>query len=217
MDVVAKLIDFILHIDVYIINIVNYFGAFSYLIIGLIIFVETGLVFVPFVPGDSILFVVGLLSSQGSLNLWIILAVLLAAAIIGDTCNYIIGHFFGNKILKSEKVVRHIGKHVDKTKLFFEKHGGLAIIYARFVPIVRTIAPFLAGVSEMKYPKFVLYNVVGGTAWVISVTIAGYFLGNIAFVKEHLTIILLLIVFLSIAPVLFTFLRSKRHKAKVED
>jgi membrane-associated protein len=213
MDIFSKLIDFILHIDTYIISIVNYFGIFSYLIIGLIIFVETGLVFVPFVPGDSILFVVGLLSSQGSLNLLIIIVVLMLAAILGDSCNYIIGHFFGDKILKSEKVTKHLGKHVDRTKQFFEKHGGLAIVYARFVPIVRTIAPFLAGVSEMKYHKFILYNVVGGMAWVISVTLAGYFLGNISFVKDHLTVILLLIVFLSIAPVILTFIMSKKkHK-----
>lgn len=214
MEIISKIIDFILHIDTYIISIVSYFGMFSYLIIALIIFVETGLVFVPFVPGDSILFVVGLLASQGSLNLWIIIAILMAAAILGDTCNYIIGHFFGDRILKSEKVVKRIGKHIDRTKEFFHKHGGLAIIYARFVPIVRTIAPFLAGVSEMKYQKFIMYNVVGGIAWVFIVTIAGYFLGNISFIKEHLTVILLLIVFVSIAPIIITFLLSKRKNKK---
>lgn len=212
MELISKIIDFIIHIDVHIINIVHSFGAYSYLLIGLIIFVETGLVFVPFLPGDSILFVVGLLSSKEGINLVLIITTLIIAAVVGDTCNYTIGRFFGEKILSKEKVTRHINKHVERTKEFFEKYGGLAIIYARFVPIVRTIAPFLAGFSEMHYKKFILYNIIGGISWVMVVTLAGYFLGNISFVKNNLSFILLLIVFISILPIIITFLKSKIKK-----
>ena len=210
MGIFSKMIDFILHIDAYIIDIIKNFGVFSYLVIGLIIFIETGLVFVPFIPGDSILFVVGLLSSQGSLNLWLIIAVLILAAIIGDTCNYFIGSFFGDKLLKNANVVKYIGKHIETTKAFFKKYGGIAIIYARFVPIVRTIAPFLAGISDMKYKQFILYNVVGGAVWVVIVTLAGYFLGNLSVVKNNLTFIILLVVFISIVPIIIAIIRSKK-------
>jgi membrane-associated protein len=216
MNIFARLVDFIVHIDTYIINIVNSFGAFSYLILGLIIFIETGLVFVPFIPGDSILFVVGLLSAQGSLNIWLITIILMVAAITGDTCNYVIGHYFGAKLLKKEKIVKYLGKHIQTTKEFFDKHGGLGIIYARFVPIVRTIAPFLAGLSNMKYEKFVSYNIIGGIAWVLSVTVAGYFLGNVSFVKEHLTIIIFSIIFISIIPIIIALIKSKKGKKNHE-
>lgn len=211
MHLITSLINFILHIDTYIIGMVNYFGIFSYIILFLIIFIETGLVVVPFVPGDSILFVVGLLASQKALNLFIIMAILMIAAILGDACNYFIGHYFGNKILKKEKVQKLIGKQVETTKEFFDKHGSAAIVYARFVPIVRTIAPFLAGVSNMTYRKFAVFNIVGGISWILSITLAGYFLGNIPFVRGNLTLIIFLIVFLSLLPPIIAYIKSKKR------
>lgn len=214
MTFMASIFDFFIHIDKYIVLIVNHYGILSYLLLALIIFVETGIVFFPFIPGDSILFVVGLLAARGSLNLGIIMLILMASAILGDTCNYLIGHFFGNKLLSNEKVVKRIGKHIDRTKEFFTKYGGLAIIYARFVPIVRTIAPFLAGVGEMKYKKFLTYNITGGIGWIFSITLLGYFLGNIDFVKSNLTLILLLIVFISILPPIITMLKVRKGKNK---
>lgn len=212
MNIFSQLLDFILNIDTYIISLVQYFGIFSYVILGLIIFIETGLVVVPFIPGDSILFVVGLIASQHALNIFVIIIVLIAAAIVGDTCNYFIGHFLGHKILKNKKILKYIGKHIEKTKRFYEEHGSLAIVYARFVPIVRTIAPFIAGVTDMHYQKFAMYNIVGGILWVIIVTSLGYFLGNITFIKDNLTLILLIIVILSILPTIIALIKPKNKK-----
>lgn len=212
MSIFERLLDFIKNIDTYVIYIVNSFGIFAYLILFLIIFIETGIFIMPFVPGDSILFVVGLIASQRALNLFLIVLVLIIAAILGDACNYLIGRFLGNKFLRNDKIQKHLGKQIEKTRNFYNDHGNLSITYARFVPIVRTLAPFIAGVAGMHYRTFAMYNVIGGVLWVTLMTLAGYFLGNVAFVRDHLTLIILLIVFLSLIPPIIGFIRSKKSE-----
>lgn len=207
MNPILYLLDFILHIDVHLGQLISAYGFATYAILFVIIFVETGLVFTPFLPGDSLLFAAGAFAALGSLNIFLILGLLTAAAILGDTCNYWIGHFFGQKLVDNPKVpIRK--EHLEETQKFFEKHGGKTIILARFVPIVRTFAPFVAGIGKMSYGKFISYNVVGGVAWVFLATLAGYFFGNIPFVKENFSIIVLAIILISVVPMLVPVLNK---------
>lgn len=197
----AQLFDFILHIDVHLGAIILDYGLATYAILFGIIFVETGLVFVPFLPGDSLLFAAGAFAALGTLNLWILLGLMMIAAILGDTLNYWIGHYFGDRLVANPKVPIN-KEHIEETQKFFDKHGGKTIILARFVPIVRTFAPFVAGIGRMKYGQFISYNVIGGISWVMAATLAGYFFGNIPFVKENFSLVVLGIVFVSIAPMI---------------
>jgi membrane-associated protein len=193
------IIDFILHIDVHLGQIISTYGFTTYVILFVIIFVETGLVFVPFLPGDSLLFAAGAFAALGSLNIIYIWLLLSLAAILGDTCNYWIGHFFGEALIANPKVP--IKKsHIEETQRFFDMHGGKTIILARFVPIVRTFAPFVAGIGKMSYKHFISYNVIGGLAWVTIATFAGYFFGNIQFVKENFSLIILVVILISVLP-----------------
>lgn len=203
----SQIIDFILQIDVHLGQIILDYGVATYAILFGIIFVETGLVLVPFLPGDSLLFAAGAFAALGSLNLFAVLGLMMMAAIAGDTMNYWIGHFFGQKLIENPRVPIN-KEHIDKTQKFFDKHGGKTIILARFVPIVRTFAPFVAGIGKMKYGQFISYNVIGGMSWVILATLAGFFFGNIPFVKENFSIVVLGIVLVSVVPMLIPLINK---------
>lgn len=207
IPMLSQIIDFILHIDVHLGAIIQAYGSLSYAILFGIIFVETGLVFVPFLPGDSLLFAAGAFAALGTLNIWVVLGLMMVAAVLGDTVNYWIGHFFGQALVDNPKVpIKR--EHIEETQRFFAKHGGKTIILARFVPIVRTFAPFVAGIGKMHYGQFISYNVIGGTAWVLLATVAGYFFGNIQFVRENFSLVVLGIVVVSIVPMLVPLIKK---------
>jgi membrane-associated protein len=186
MDFAAFLIDFILRVDVHLANFVQAYGTWVYALLFAIIFVETGVVVMPFLPGDSLLFVVGALCGLGLMNLPLAIGLLTAAAILGDQCNYSIGRWIGPKVFRWEQSRWFNRRAFDQAHAFYEKYGGVTIIVARFLPFLRTFVPFVAGVAEMTRSRFTLYNVAGGTLWVGGVTLAGYLFGNIPWVKEHL-------------------------------
>lgn len=208
MEIVKFMIDFILHIDVHLGQIIATYGVATYFILFLIIFMETGLVFTPFLPGDSLLFAAGAFAALNSLNIYVLLVVMTVAAILGDTANYWIGHFFGKKIVAHPRIPID-EEHIKETQKFFNKYGGKTIIIGRFMPFVRTFAPFVAGISNMNYGTFITYNVVGGVLWVGIATLAGFFFGNIEFVKENFSLVIIAVVLLSLAPILYEILRKK--------
>lgn len=217
MDILHSLIDFILHIDVHLdYAIVNY-HAWTYLLLFIIVFVETGLVIMPFLPGDSLLFAIGAFSARGSFDFWTISLLLLIAAILGDTVNYAVGKFFGTQLFEGRESKFFNRKHLQQAHLFYEKYGAKTIIIARFVPIVRTFAPFVAGVGKMNYKKFMSFNVIGGTMWVFTFIPLGYFFGNLPFIQGNLKLVMLAIIFISVLPGVVEYLREKRklrtHKA----
>jgi len=214
MSLLKALLDFVLHLDRHLINVVAQYGIVTYGFLFLIIFAETGLVITPFLPGDSLLFATGALAALGSLNIFLTIIVLIIAAVLGDTVNYWIGHFFGQKIIDSPHIPFINQGHIDKTQAFYAKHGGKTILLARFVPIIRTFAPFVAGVSKMDYTTFLSYNLLGGALWVAVVTLAGFFFGNIPMVKENFSIVILAIVTISFLPMLFEFVKSKLVKSE---
>jgi membrane-associated protein len=186
MEIISFLIDFILHVDVHLANFVATYGSWVYALLFAIIFVETGVVVMPFLPGDSLLFVVGALCAVGLMSLPLALALLTVAAILGDQCNYSIGRYLGPKVFQWEQSRFFNRQAFDQAHAFYEKHGGITIILARFFPFLRTFVPFVAGVAEMTRSRFTLYNVIGATIWVGGVTLAGYLFGNIPWVKENL-------------------------------
>ncbi|MDP2947475.1 MAG: VTT domain-containing protein [Nanoarchaeota archaeon] len=201
------LIDLLFHTDEYIKSIIQNFGSFSYVILFIIIFMETGIVFTPFLPGDSLLFASGIFASIGALNLFLLFFLFSVAAILGDTANYAIGHYFGNRIiLKFIKTER-----VEMAKQFFEKHGKKTIIFARFVPIVRTITPFVAGIGKMNYFEFLFYNIVGGIAWVALFLFSGFYFGGIPIIKENLSVVIIVIVIVSFLPLLIRYIKRSRR------
>ncbi len=214
MEILSSIINFILHIDTHLGEIIINYGLLSYLILFGIIFAETGLVFVPFLPGDSLLFAAGAFAAIGSFNLLFVLLILFVAAFLGDTANYWIGHFFGQKIIDNPKIPFINQKHIDETQDFYKKHGGKTIFLARFVPIVRTFAPFVAGIGKMHYGDFIKYNLSGGFVWVFGFTLLGFFFGNIPVVKENFSIVVLAIVALSVAPMVYEVVKSKIKKGK---
>lgn len=206
------MIDFILHLDKYLGMIIQQFGVFTYAILFLIIFAETGFVVTPFLPGDSLLFVAGTLAGQGYLSIVGLWVVLVAAAILGDTVNYWIGHFLGPKVFqkKNSKILNP--EYIAKTQKFFEKHGGKTIILARFIPIVRTFAPFVAGIGKMHYETFILYNVIGGITWVSLFLLGGFFLGSLPIIQKNFHIAIFGIIGVSLLPPIYEFIKSKREK-----
>lgn len=207
---IKHLIDIFLHIDKYLGEIIRDYGTWTYIILFIVIFCETGLVVTPFLPGDSLLFAAGSFAALGALDPHLMFLLLAIAAILGDTVNYTIGHYFGPKVFS--KNYRFLKKeHLDKTHQFYEKHGGKTIIIARFVPIVRTFAPFVAGVGSMTYSKFITYNVVGGVVWVAIFVYAGYFFGRLEFIQKNFSIVALAIIFISILPMIFEFIKSKKQ------
>ena len=211
MATVKHLIDFVLHLDKHLGPIIQQYGTGTYLILFAVIFCETGLVVLPFLPGDSLLFLAGVFAGRGSLSLAVLLVALIAAAILGDTVNYWVGHFLGHRMIASRrKLIKP--EHLAYTHEFFEKYGGKTIILARFVPIVRTVAPFVAGLGEMSYGRFMSYNAVGGTAWVLLCTLAGYGLYRNQFVQDHFFIVELLIIFLSLLPAIWEFWKARSRQ-----
>ena len=213
MEYIQYIIDFIIHIDKHLFEIVSQYQFWTYLILFVIIFAETGLVVTPFLPGDSLLFAAGAIAAMegNPLNIFVLVLVLIVAAIIGDSVNYEIGKLLGHKVY--ERDYRFIKKeHLLKTHEFYEKHGGKTIIIARFMPIIRTFAPFVAGVGEMSFKRFVSFNIVGGVLWVTAFSFAGYFFGNIPVVKQNFTIVVFSIIFISLLPMVYAFVQAKFKK-----
>lgn len=207
---IAKLIDFIIHIDKYLAVIIQAYGVWVYAVLFVVIFVETGLVVMPFLPGDSLIFISGTFAAAGSLNVFLLFLLLAIAAVVGDSVNYWIGNYFGEKVF-----ARFIKKeHLEQTKSFYERYGKKTIVLARFVPIVRTFAPFVAGIGKMSYPTFLLYNVVGGVSWVLIFVFAGYSFGNIPFVKDNLTAITFAIIIISVIPAFIEYFKSRKTNYK---
>jgi membrane-associated protein len=201
-----QLIDLFLHLDKHLNAVIQDYGAWTYAILFLIIFCETGLVVMPVLPGDSLLFAAGALSASGPLSpLWLIVF-LTGAAILGDTVNYWIGHFFGEKFTRFLKQ-----QYLDRTHAFYEKYGGETIILCRFVPIVRTFAPFVAGVGSMTYPKFLIYNIIGGAIWVMLFVLGGFWFGRLAFVQKNFGVVELVIIIFSVMPMLIEVLRARKN------
>ena len=207
MDLLATFIDIVLHLDTHLLLLVDQYGVWVYGILFLIIFAETGLVFAPFLPGDSLLFVAGALCGMGALQIDWLIPLLILAAFMGDNTNYWVGRLLGVKILKFTKLVKQ--SHLDKTHEFYEKHGGKTIIFARFLPIIRTFAPFVAGIGLMNYRLFVSFSAFGAVIWIGSLTVAGYFFGNIPIVKDNLTLIIIGIIVLSLLPAISEFIRHR--------
>jgi len=204
------MIDFVLHIDKYVGALAETFGLFTYAILFLIIFLETGLVITPFLPGDSLLFVLGAFSAQGTFNVLLLFILLVIAAILGDSVNYWIGNYFGEKVFANSRFFRQ--EHLERTKEFYRKHGGKAIVLGRFAPIIRTFVPFVAGVGKMNYPRFLTYNILGAIVWIALFLFAGYFFGNLPLVEKNLTMIIYIIVVISFIPIILEYVRHKRSK-----
>ena len=209
MDIIIYLVDFFVHLDKYLPVIIQSFGVWAYVIVFLVIFCETGLVVAPILPGDSLLFALGSIAALGALNLELLLILLCIAAVAGNMVNYTIGHFLGPKVFHYENNRFFKKEYLIKTHQFYEKHGGKTIIITRFMPIVRTFAPFVAGIGAMTYPKFTLYNIVGGVAWVCTFLLGGYFFGNIPSVKNNFTLVILAIIILSIMPGIIEYWRRR--------
>lgn len=215
MELIKHFLDLILHLDKTLVDVVHNYGNLTYLILFLIIFTETGVVIFPFLPGDSLLFVAGALAAQPNpstgeplLNILYLIPLLLVAAFLGDNLNYFIGDYLGPRVFREDfKLLKR--KYLEQTQAFYAKHGGQTIIMARFVPIVRTFAPFVAGVGTMTYRHFASYSIVGAVLWVVSLTLAGYFLGSIPVVKNNFTFVIYGIVLFSLIPPMWSFLRSK--------
>ncbi len=216
MDLLKEFIELVLHLDKHLDGLVTQFGPWLYVILFLIIFCETGLVVTPFLPGDSLLFAVGALTARPEgLNLWIILTIFSVAAILGDSVNYWIGYFLGNKL--QQRLPRLIKpEHIRKTHEFYERYGGKTIIIARFVPIIRTFAPFVAGVGKMDYSRFMMFNVTGALLWIGLLVPAGYFFGNLEIVRKNFSVVVLVIIFLSLLPGVIEFLRERSRLKKTQ-
>jgi membrane-associated protein len=216
MEIITQLVDYIIHLDKYLNAIIQYFGIWTYLILFLIIFFETGVVITPFLPGDSLLFAAGSFAALGSLNPVVLFVLLTAAAILGDTINYWIGHYIGPRAFSGN--IRFLKKeYLDRTHEFYEKHGGKTIILARFIPIIRTFAPFVAGIGAMTYSRFIIYNVIGAVVWVALFIFGGYYFGNLPFVKDNFTLVILAIIVISVLPGVVEFLRERfKSTEKIE-
>jgi len=217
MSILMNFIHGIMHIDSSLVLIVQHYGILTYAILFLIIFLETGLVVTPLLPGDSMLFAAGALAAIGSMNLFTLLVIIYLAAIFGDTANYYIGKKIGNKILEKEEV-RFINKeYLQKAQKFYEKHGSMTIVLARFIPIIRTFAPFVAGIGKMNYAKFIPYNMIGGGLWVSLFLGGGYFFGNLPFIKNHFSYVLMAIIIISLLPGVIVFIKEKRKTGRNDE
>jgi membrane-associated protein len=215
MMLVTQLLEVILHLREHIGELIAQYGPEIYAIFFVVIFCETGLVLTPFLPGDSLLFTAGAFAALGQLNIWLMFALLSVAAILGDTVNYWIGHYLGPKVFKWQKSRFFNPEHLKRTHAFYEKYGGKTIILARFVPIVRTFAPFVAGIGAMTYAKFILYNVIGGVAWVAICLSAGYWFGNMAWVAKHFEVVIVGIILVSVLPMAYEYWKSRAEIARV--
>lgn len=213
MPLLQFLIDVFLHLDQHLSAVISQYGAWTYGLLFVVIFIETGLVVTPFLPGDSLLFAAGTFAALGSLNVWLLFLLLAVAAVLGDTVNYWIGHFLGDRAYNIKWIKR---EYLDRTHAFFEKHGGKTIFLARFVPIVRTFAPFVAGIGHMSYSYFFSYNIFGGIAWVALMMFAGYFFGNIPFIRDHFSLAIIVIVLISLVPMGVEALKTRRENKQAE-
>lgn len=213
MELVKSLIDFILHIDKHLSVIISQYHALTYLILFAIIFAETGFVVTPFLPGDSLLFASGALIAAGNtgLSIYLLALILITAAFTGNTLNFLIGGYLGPKVFKEENKILKLDYYLQ-TRAFFEKHGALAVIFSRFMPIIRTIAPFVAGVSRMSFLKYSVYNIIGGALWIIVFLFAGYFLGNVPFFKAHFALVGIVIIIISIIPPIYAAIKNSMVK-----
>lgn len=208
MEWINQLIDIFLHLDEYLGTVIQNYGVWTYALLFLVIFMETGLVVTPFLPGDSLIFAAGTFAGFGDLNIWVLFFLLCGAAILGDTVNYWIGHFVGPRAFRGD--IRFLKKeYMDRTHAFYERHGGKTIILARFIPIVRTFAPFVAGIGAMSYGRFITYNVVGGILWVSIFLFLGYFFGNLPFVQDHFSLVVIAIILISVMPVAYEFIKGR--------
>jgi membrane-associated protein len=213
MELLTYLFDVVMHLDTHLLTLTQQYGIWIYAILFVIIFSETGLVIFPFLPGDSLLFVAGALCGIGALDFYILLPLLMLAAFSGDNTNYWTGRLIGKRLLKfgNSRFIKH--EHLDKTHAFYKKHGGKTIIFARFLPIVRTFAPFVAGIARMHYRLFMMFSALGSMVWIAFFVIGGYFLGNIPVIKNNLTLMILVIVFISLAPAMLQFIRHRRAQS----
>lgn len=209
MELLAPLIDLVIHLDDHLQALVANYGAWVYLILFLIVFCETGLVVTPFLPGDSLLFVAGAIAAAGGMNIHLLVLLLFIAAVLGDAVNYGVGHYLGPRVFRSTESRWLNPRHLQRAHAFYERHGGKTIIIARFVPIVRTYAPFVAGAASMSYSRFALYNVTGAALWVVSLGYAGYFFGNMPVIKDNLTLVIIAIIIVSILPGVVEYLRHR--------
>jgi len=213
VEIIQTLIDFVLHFDVYLKEIVQQYGLWTYALLFLIIFMETGLVIMPFLPGDSLLFAAGILAGEELLNVWVVWLICFTAAVLGDSVNYWIGNKIGPRAFEQD--IRFLKReYLEQTEQFYEKHGGKTIILARFVPIVRTFAPFVAGVGTMNYSRFFAYNVVGAFLWTGIFIWLGYFFGNIPFVQENFELVIVAIIFISVVPMAIEYVRNRARKTE---
>jgi membrane-associated protein len=213
MELISKLIDIVLHLNKYLSDIITRYGAWTYGLLFFVIFMETGFVVTPFLPGDSLIFAAATFAATGVLNPWLIFGLCATAAILGDTANYWIGHKVGAKAYTGE--VKWVKKeYMERTHAFFEKHGGIAIFLARFVPIIRTFAPFVAGVGQMPYGYFIRWNIIGGITWVATFTLLGYFFGNIPFVQKNFEFVIIAIIVISVIPAITEAIKAKREMSK---
>ncbi len=213
MELIAFLIDFILHVDVHLAAIVERYGAWTYGVLTAIIFCETGLVVTPFLPGDSLLFATGALAATGVLDVWLLFALLTVAAIAGDAVNYWTGSYFGTKLFDG-RIPYLKQEHLDRTHDFYEKYGGKAIVIARFVPIVRTVAPFVAGCGRMTYTRFAFYNVLGALLWIGTMLFGGYLFGNIPIIKENFGLVVIAIIIASLVPIMTEFVKARTARTR---
>lgn len=211
---INSLIEVVLHLDKYLNEIIIQYGIFVYVLLFIVIFIETGLVIMPFLPGDSLLFAAGSFAAIGSLNIFILLIIFSLAAILGDSANYWLGHKFGRKLFKKENKFFLKEEHLTKTENFYEKHGSKTIIIARFIPIMRTFAPFVAGIGKMSYGKFLSYNIIGGLLWVFLFVLGGYFFGNIPIVKENFGVVIIGIIIISLIPAIVEIVRNRVKKVE---
>jgi membrane-associated protein len=213
MELLAALWDFAMHLDAHLATFVAEHGAWVYALLFVIVFTETGVVIWPFMPGDSLLFVVGALAAAGGMDIVTVMGVLVSAALSGDNANYWIGRWAGPKVFRAQDSRWFSRKHLERTHAFYERHGGKAIIIARFVPIVRTYVPFVAGIGTMSYARFLAFSVVGALLWVVSLCLAGYWFGNIPLVKDNLGVVIVIIIAISLTPIAVEFLRERRSGA----
>jgi len=213
MEVIRFVIDLFLHLDAHLSAVIAQYGSLTYALLFLVIFVETGFVVTPFLPGDSLLFAAGTFSAIGALNPWLVFVLLATAAVLGDSVNYWIGHYLGERAYKIRWIKQ---EYLERTHAFFEKHGGKTIFLARFVPIVRTFAPFVAGIGRMSYGYFFSYNVFGGIAWVALFTTAGHLFGNIPAIRDHFSLVVLAIILVSVLPMAYEGIKAAREKKETQ-
>jgi membrane-associated protein len=214
MEFLARAVDFVLHIDKHLLELVTTYGTWTYGILFAIVFMETGLVVTPFLPGDSLLFAAGALAGAGALEIGIVVPLLIAAAVIGDNVNYLIGRSVGPRVFTTEHNRFFKREHLSRTHEFYERHGGKMLVLARFVPIVRTFAPFVAGIGRMSYPRFLAFSIAGGTLWVAGFSLLGYFFGGLPVVKENFSVAVIVVIFISLVPMVVEVWKARRGRLR---